>query len=48
MKKKSMIPEDNKTLNNNFINMNQKLENVPQSSLRVKGDTHSKINVLKK
>lgn len=39
---------DNKTLNNTFINKMQKLENLPETSLRVKGDTHSKLNILKK
>jgi len=51
MGKKSMMKEENlgrNPLNNNFINIQQKLENLPANSLRVKGYTHSKINVLKK
>ncbi len=51
MSKKSMIDDEamkNSSINNNFINQSQKLENLPYSSLRVKGDTHSKLNVLKK
>ena len=35
-------------LENSFINKDQKLSILPQTSLRVKGATHSKINVLKK
>lgn len=51
MAKDSMMNDPNrkiKPLNNTFINKNQKLKNLPYSSLRVKGDTHSKLNVLKK
>lgn len=48
MAKKSLMNEVEGNLDNSFINKDQKLSILPQTSLRVKGVTHSKINVLKK
>ena len=36
----------NINLNNSFINQDQKTDNLPETSLRIKGDTHSKISAL--
>ncbi|MDH5140527.1 hypothetical protein QI037_10420 [Staphylococcus saprophyticus] len=48
MPKKSLMNNVEGNLENSFINKDQKLSILPQTSLRVKGATHSKINVLKK
>lgn len=52
LKKKNSLLDSNKiedtTLNNNFINREQKIENLPQTSLRLKGNTHSIVHVLKR
>ncbi|WP_394868045.1 hypothetical protein [Staphylococcus saprophyticus] len=48
MAKKSLMNKVEGNLDNSFINKDQKLSILPQTSLRVKGATHSKINVLKK
>ncbi|ALN78156.1 hypothetical protein [Staphylococcus agnetis] len=48
MVKKSLINNVDNNLDNKFINVNQKVESLPQTSLRVKGHTHSKLIVLKK
>ncbi|EWJ88106.1 TPA: hypothetical protein ACF9H0_002443 [Staphylococcus aureus] len=49
MAKKSLMDNlETSNLNNSFINQKQKTENLPETSLRIKGDTHSKINAIKK
>ncbi|MEB7040061.1 hypothetical protein [Staphylococcus gallinarum] len=48
MAKKSLMNKVEGNLDNSFINKEQKLNILPQTSLRVKGATHSKISVLKK
>ncbi|MFH6578677.1 hypothetical protein ACHM05_06565 [Staphylococcus aureus] len=50
MAKKSLLDKHNGNINldNSFINQKQKQQNLPETSLRIKGDTHSKITVLKK
>ncbi len=48
-KKDSLLNQTHtSSLNNSFINHKQKTERLPETSLRIKGDTHSKINALKK
>ncbi|EGQ0541957.1 hypothetical protein [Staphylococcus aureus] len=48
MAKKSLISDAKNNLDNKFINKSQKIRNLPQTSIRVKGVTHSKIVVLKR
>ncbi|WP_341775894.1 hypothetical protein [Staphylococcus hyicus] len=48
MAKKSLISDVQNNLDNKFINGTQKVESLPQTSLRIKGNTHSKLIVLKK
>lgn len=50
-KKRSLLdnPEiQTKQYDNTLINDNYKLQNLPQTSLRIKGNTHSKLLALKK
>ncbi|HDD6623555.1 TPA: hypothetical protein PBF49_001596 [Staphylococcus aureus] len=48
MAKESLMNKVESSLDNSFINKEQKFSSVPRTSIRVKGVTHSKINVLKK
>lgn len=50
-KKESLLNSsevNNTRLDNEFISRGQKIENLPETSLRIKGNTHSIIHVLKR
>ncbi|WP_281512586.1 hypothetical protein [Mammaliicoccus vitulinus] len=49
-KKESLLNKSNtnRPIDNSLINTNQKLDQIPDTSLRVSGNTHSMLSVIKK